>query len=84
MTIYSFGIVSPLTPVLTGAKNGRHSQPAATYIVAGHILSPATVYGDVHGTYCRQTEYIVADEYMPGFTAHIVARLHILSLFCDI
>ena len=27
----------------------------AAYIVAEHILSPATICVDVHGTYCRQS-----------------------------
>ena len=33
----------------------------AAYIVSEHILLPATIYVDVHGTYCRRTVYIVAD-----------------------
>ena len=33
----------------------------AAYIVSEHILLPATIYVDVHGTYCHRTAYIVAD-----------------------
>ena len=31
----------------------------AAYIVAEHILPPATMYVDGHGTYCRRTSCIV-------------------------
>ena len=40
------------------------------YVVADHIilLSPATIFVDVHGTCCRRRQY------MPAFTAHNYCR----------
>ena len=50
----------------------------AADIVAEHILPPATICVDVHGTYCRRLAHIFAEkyrrwrQYLPTFTAQVV------------
>ena len=39
----------------TQQSRQRLGTPVAAYIIAEHILSPATVCVNVHGTYCRQS-----------------------------
>ena len=39
----------------TQQSRQRLGTPVAAYISAEHILSPATIYVNVHGTYCRQS-----------------------------
>ena len=41
-----------------------HVTSVTAHIVAVHILSPATIYIDPHGTYCRRLAHIVAGDNM--------------------
>ena len=41
--------------------------------LAAYILSPATAYVDVHGTYCRRTAYIVAGDNICQVLRHILS-----------
>ena len=79
-------------------KNMKHLCPlengtvVATYVVALHILSPATIHGGTRGTYCRPRAYIVAGmifipciycrrrQYVPKCAPYIVAPLKIVLL----
>ena len=38
------------------SRRSNNTSAVAAYFIDGHkIMSPATIYADVHGTYCRQS-----------------------------
>ena len=84
--ILSLSLYCHRPPTHTGHFPRGSSGVVAAYIVAELILSPATIYVDVHGTYYRWTAHVVAHRHIlsPDGTycrtsSHIVAGRHILS-----